>query len=365
MKNFSSDYSSIIDALESYDVSHYARTRNFIDGGVSYLSPYISRGIISTRTVYDSLLKRAYTLEKIEKFVQELAWRDYWQSQWDFHGEKINSDLKVSQKSMQRKALPASLINARSSIAIFNESINKLYNEGYMHNHMRMYVAMSICNIGAYHWHQAARWMYYHLIDGDWASNALSWQWVAGCLNGKKYIANQENINKYCHVDERGTFLDKSYHDLAQYDEVNELKEIADDELLWEPIACQNPESLSHDDTLIFNYYNLDPKWRSEQVANHVLLIEPTVFERYPVSARVMKFFLDLSKNINDLVIFVGEFSELKKLCRGEIYYRQHPLNNYTGFEDPRESLSSLKGDYSSFFKFWKKCKAQLIEERN
>ena len=207
--------------------------------------------------------------------------------------------------------------------------------------------------------------MYYHLLDGDWASNALSWQWVAACLNGRKYIANQENINKYCRVDEGNSFLDKTYEDLARYDEVEELQELSTVDLKWKPIAGDNPSSLKYDDSFIYNYYNLDPKWRSGQVANRILLIEPKVFEAYPVSERVMSFFMNLSKNIDDLIIFVGDFAELKKLCRGEIYYRQHPLNNYVGVEDKRESLCSLEGNYSSFFKFWKQCKRQLLEERN
>jgi len=39
--------------------------------------------------------------------------------------------------------------------------------------------------------------MYYHLFDGDWASNAWSWQWIARVNSSKKYFANQENINNY------------------------------------------------------------------------------------------------------------------------------------------------------------------------
>ncbi|MDD7986127.1 FAD-binding domain-containing protein [Lentisphaera marina] len=364
MNEFTYAYDEIIDLLESYDVKNYARTRNFLDGDVSYLSPYISRGVISTRSVYDSLMKR-YSLEKVEKFVQELAWRDYWQSQWNYHGTKINRDLNFNQEATKQDGMPASLMEARSSIGVFNEAIKDLYNVGYMHNHMRMYVAMSICNIASYHWYEPARWMYYHLLDGDWASNALSWQWVAACLNGRKYIANQENINKYCRVDEGDNFLDKTYRDLTRYDEVEELQELSTVDLKWKPISGDNPNALKHDDSLIYNYYNLDPKWRSGQVANRILLIEPKVFEAYPVSERVMRFFMNLSKNIDDLIIFVGDFAELKKLCRGEIYYRQHPLNNYVGVEDKRESLSSLEGNYSSFFKFWKQCKRQLLEERN
>ena len=50
--------------------------------------------------------------------------------------------------------------------------------------------------------------MYYHLLDGDWASNALSWQWVAGSNANKKYYANQDNINKYFNSSQKQTFLD-------------------------------------------------------------------------------------------------------------------------------------------------------------
>jgi deoxyribodipyrimidine photo-lyase len=89
--------------------------------------------------------------------------------------------------------------------------VEELKQTGYMHNHLRMYVAAIACNIGHSHWHLPARWMYYHLLDADWASNALSWQWVAGSFSSKKYYANQENINKYCHTQQRNTFLDVSY----------------------------------------------------------------------------------------------------------------------------------------------------------
>ena len=67
--------------------------------------------------------------------------------------------------------------------------------------------------------------MYYYLFDGDWASNALSWQWVAGSNSNKKYYANQENINKFFFDNQKNTFLDKSYEDLISMripDEVND-----------------------------------------------------------------------------------------------------------------------------------------------
>lgn len=56
---------------------------------------------------------------------------------------------------------------------------------------------MLTCTIAQPHWLNPARWMNCHLLDGDLASNMLSWQWVASSFSSKKYYANQENINKY------------------------------------------------------------------------------------------------------------------------------------------------------------------------
>ena len=49
-----------------------------------------------------------------------------------------------------------------------------------MHNHLRMYTASITSVIAKAHWLNPSKWMYYHLLDGDLASNSCSWQWVAG-----------------------------------------------------------------------------------------------------------------------------------------------------------------------------------------
>ena len=142
-----------------------------------------------------------------------------------------------------------------------------------MHNHLRMYTAGIICNIGQYHWLEPAKWMYYHLFDGDWGSNALSWQWVAGTNSQKKYIANQENINKYCKSNDKNTFLDKSYGDLSTYKNVpNELLE--ESELKKQTKLPKN--QLSKIDKICLFIYttdNIDPKWKKDKKANKFLLL--------------------------------------------------------------------------------------------
>ena len=209
--NFPTNYDAILDRMYKIDPVRYGKTRNFIDGAVTYLSPYISRGVISTKMVMEHALSKGYSWYQIEKFIQELAWRDYWQQVWIAKGDDINEDLKHPQSGVHHTQLPVALQDATTGIAAIDDSINELYTTGYMHNHVRMYVASIACNIGKSHWKAPAQWMYYHLLDGDWASNALSWQWVAGSNANKKYVANQDNINKYCHTKQHGTFVDVSY----------------------------------------------------------------------------------------------------------------------------------------------------------
>ena len=62
------DYSEILKKIDLIDPINYSRNRNFIDGSVSKLSPYISRGVISTKIIFDFLMKKQYNFSKIEKF---------------------------------------------------------------------------------------------------------------------------------------------------------------------------------------------------------------------------------------------------------------------------------------------------------
>ena len=63
------DYNEILKKIDLIDPINYSRNRNFIDGSVSKLSPYISRGVISTKIIFDFLMKKQYNFSKIEKFM--------------------------------------------------------------------------------------------------------------------------------------------------------------------------------------------------------------------------------------------------------------------------------------------------------
>jgi len=342
----------------------YAKTRNFGDGAVTKLSPYISRGVISTRQVFEYILTIGTPWNEIEKLVQELAWRDYWQQVWIAKGDAIHTDLKNPQKQISNFQIPQAVIDASTGVDAVDTAIEALYKTGYMHNHMRMYVASICCNIAKSHWLGPSRWLYANLLDGDIASNQLSWQWVAGAFSNKKYYANQDNINHFFSSSQKETFLDIDY---SLFDKIEIPKNLCQTIPLEENSHLpefKNLPILENEDSLIYNYYNLDPSWHKEEKFQRILLLEPSIFKKHPVSSKCINFALGLSQNIPEIKIYVGEFKELlNQISSEKIHFKEHPLNaNYKGVEEPRDWLTRVNGYFPSFFSFWKKCKKELIQ---
>lgn len=362
---FPTAYDAVLERIHHIDPVRYGKTRNFINGAVTYLSPYISRGVISLLQVQEAVLAKGYKKYQIEKFLQELAWREYFQRVWQAKGSAIEQDLKNQQPDFIHQQMIEAVANAQTGINGIDQQIEALYNTGYMHNHGRMYVASLVCNIGRAGWQQPARWLYHHLLDGDLASNHCSWQWVAGAFSSKKYYCNQENINRYTATTQQKTFLDVPYEAFADMEVPVVLQ--ATTSLTLQTNLPETPVPVIDTTlpTLIYNSYNLDPNWRSGEQANRVLLLEPSHFEKYPVSQKVIDFIVALAANINNIQIFVGEIDELVKLYNGSglstqqvIIAKEHPaFTHYPGVKDNRDWLyTQVSGYHSSFFNYWKKC---------
>lgn len=362
MPLFPTTYNAIIQRIRTIDPVKYGKTRNFTDGAVTHLSPYISRGVISTKQLLTQSLEKGYRPNAIEKFIQELAWRDYWQQIWIAKGDAINSDLKDQQNPISNTKIPKAIVKATTGIKAVDMGITQFYESGYLHNHMRMYIASITCNVSQSHWKLPAKWMYFHLLDADWASNALSWQWVAGASRHKKYYANQDNINKYFYTQQKNTFLDVAYDAFGTMAVPEILKQTFTPSLKT-PLPSATAVAINvHLPTFIYNLYNLDPIWKKEEMANRILLLEPSHFMAYPVSQKTIEFVLALSKNIENIQVYVGEFDTLVKTYGiKDIHYKEHPLNShYQGVEEARDWMFQVEGYFPSFFAFWKKCKKEL-----
>lgn len=362
-KLFPTDYTEILQKLAQIEPGRYAATRNFLNGAVTRLSPYISRGVISLRQTAFTALQR-HRAHEIEKFIQELAWREYWQRIWQVRGPEIFTDLRTEQQGVRHRNMVTALTNAATGIRVIDEQIQELYKTGYLHNHLRMYISSIACNIAGAHWLQPSRWMYYHLLDGDLASNSLSWQWVAGTFSAKKYYCNQSNINYFTGTAEEGSFLDHPCETLTRLPLPAVLSGSLPFEAGTELPATTPPVIPAGIPVLLYNSYQLDPSWHAGTTATRILLLEPSHFNQHPVSPRVLNFILRLAANIPGIQVFSGEWTALKELIPPgtTVIFKEHPAyRHYEGTEEQRSWLfPDVNGWHPSFSAYWKRCRPYL-----
>lgn len=296
MEPFAVSRHDVLDQVSRINAGRYARTRNFTDGGTR-ISPYLTRGLVTLPEVRDEILAR-HTPGQAHKFVFELAWREYWQREWTFLGDRIFSDVKREQHPVSSRRIPRAVLDAETGVDAFDAAIHGLYDTGYMHNHERMWLAGLICNFGRTHWWQPAQWLYYHLLDGDPASNSLSWQWVAGTNSHKKYVPAQQNINKYSPLRQHGTIIDHGYSVLAEMAVPDVLTERADLDLRWSPPPSDDPSIDPVKPTLLYHSFWLNTAWRDNVDANRIVLLEPSWFARFQISPTVTEHLLRCAREI-------------------------------------------------------------------
>ena len=184
--------------LDRVQPDDYARTRNSLDGAVTRLSPYITHGFLNLTDVYTAVHAR-HPLHPKHKLVFELGWRAYFRQVWAHLGDGIVQSLHTGllPDDSYQAEMPTDVLTARTGIPAIDLTVRELYETGYVHNHARMWLASYLVHLRKVHWRAGAQWMLGHLLDGDLASNHLSWQWVAGTSSSKPYLFNADNVASY------------------------------------------------------------------------------------------------------------------------------------------------------------------------
>ncbi len=195
----------------------YARTRNALDGAVSGLSPYLTHGFVTLADVLAGVAAR-HALDVQHKFVFELGWRAYFRHVWRHRGKGILRSLHegLLPDDAYARELPADIRQGCTGVPVVDEAVRTLYATGTLHNHARMWLASYVVHVRKVHWRAGADWLYGHLLDGDLASNHLSWQWVAGTGSRKPYLFNADNVERYAPASwhSPGSVIDASYEAL-------------------------------------------------------------------------------------------------------------------------------------------------------
>ena len=209
--------------LDSLILDDYDRSRNYIDGNVTALSPYISHGIISNQDL-KTLVRRTKRNAAREKFLQQVAWREFWSMVARKHPHWLWNDIEQYKTGFvsadYHNTLPDDVETASTGIRVIDYFCTQLIETGYLHNHARMYLASYIIHWRRIKWQVGADWFLRHLIDADEASNNFSWQWIASTFSQKPYIFNLDNVKKYLRksdicVSECNKPLDYSYEHLT------------------------------------------------------------------------------------------------------------------------------------------------------
>jgi deoxyribodipyrimidine photo-lyase len=188
-------------ALQQVNPVAYAKTRNFLNGAVTKLSPYIRYGVLSLREVRDHVWEQVNHTDDANKLINELGWRDYWQRLYVKLGDGIWKDqeeYKTGYTSTDYAVnLPPDITQGTTGRVCIDSFSHQLRSTGYLHNHMRMWLAAYIVHWRRIRWQAGAKWFLQHLLDGDPASNNMSWQWVASTFSHKPYFFNRENLERY------------------------------------------------------------------------------------------------------------------------------------------------------------------------
>lgn len=312
-----------LERVAAIDPRAYARTRNALDGRVTGLGPYLTHGLVTVPEVLAALDMRRVSRQ--EKIVFELAWREYWHHVWRHTGDGIFSALHPGPRGVPGlDAMPADILEARTGVPVIDASVRALYDTGYVHNHARMWVASYVVHVRKVDWRAGARWFYTHLLDGDLASNTLSWQWVAGTFSHRPYLFNDENVAKYApSLSKRGTAIDTSYDALdaiARSAQRFGPEPDAPAEGIAEPVAASRADlpDAPHPDTAKRSVHLVHPWSLGERPkASLVIGVLHTPFhDVHPWSARRWDFVLTRLREVCD-VLWQGDLRDLAPALQG------------------------------------------------
>jgi len=156
--------------------------------GTSLLSPHLRFGEISPRQLWHAARFAAdenpALKPGVEKFLSELGWREFCRHLLFDHPDLATRNLQSGFDAFpwkhDDKAL-AAWQRGQTGYPIVDAGLRELWHTGVMHNRVRMVVASFLVKHLLIDWRHGESWFWDTLVDADAGSNAVNWQWVAGC----------------------------------------------------------------------------------------------------------------------------------------------------------------------------------------
>ncbi len=200
--------------------------------GTSTLSHHLSIGSISPRQCLHAALEaNKGKLDGPDKssaggathWISELVWREFYRHLMvSFPRLSMARAFKPETELLKWRDDPASL-NAwqegRTGLPIVDAAMRSLLHTGWMHNRLRMVVAMYLTKDLLIDWRHGERHFMRHLVDGDLAQNNGGWQWSASTgTDAAPYFRIFNPISQSRKFDSDGTFIRRWVPELAELD---------------------------------------------------------------------------------------------------------------------------------------------------
>ncbi len=210
-----------LEAFLDGPVNGYAedRDRTDLEWSTSGLSPHLRWGEIGPAQIWRAVQARTSAGDVNEsaawKFLSELAWREFsyvlLYHNPNLASENYNSDFNHMPWRNSESDLAAWQCG-QTGYPIVDAGMRQLWSLGWMHNRVRMIAASFLTKHLLIPWQNGEAWFWDTLVDADPASNAASWQWVAGSgadaapyfrifnpiTQGQKFDMTGDYVRRWC-----------------------------------------------------------------------------------------------------------------------------------------------------------------------
>lgn len=194
--------------------------------GTSRLSPYLAAGVLSPRQCLHAALANNHGEFETGNsgavsWINELLWREFYKHilvgfprvsrHRAFREDTEKLKWRYDQKDLEDWQ------QGRTGFPLIDAAMRQLLATGWMHNRLRMVVAMFLTKNLLIDWREGERWFMRHLIDGDLAANNGGWQWSASTgTDAAPYFRIFNPISQSERFDPDGRFIRHWVPELAR-----------------------------------------------------------------------------------------------------------------------------------------------------
>ncbi|MCC9009659.1 deoxyribodipyrimidine photo-lyase [Pseudomonas putida] len=185
--------------------------------GTSQLSTYLAAGVISPRQcLHGALASNRGEFDSgstgVQTWINELLWREFYKHILSGYPQvSRHRAFRAQTEALPWRNAPADLEaweQGRTGFPIIDAAMRQLQDTGWMHNRLRMVVAMFLSKNLLIDWRKGERHFMRHLIDGDLAANNGGWQWSASTgTDAVPYFRIFNPISQSQRFDPQGHFI--------------------------------------------------------------------------------------------------------------------------------------------------------------